>query len=191
MPDCVSSVKKVKRRPSLAEDSGRQLLIPLLTALFIIIVDQLSKVWALGYLADNHMRQILGSFFQIKIVYNQGGALGTNFGSSIFYLISSILILLIVIYFILNNKNNLWLTIPMAGIAGGAVGNIIDRIRLGHVIDFLDFDFFNFNFFGRPIDRWWTFNIADAAITVSVIFLIIYVMFFSHKKPPQENPTAQ
>lgn len=107
---------------------------------------------------------------------NEGGALGTNFGTGTFYLISSLLILAIVVYSIITSKDSKMITCPLAAVAGGAVGNIIDRIRLGKVIDFLDFDFFDISLFGYEIDRWWTFNIADAAITIAVVFLLIYIV---------------
>ena len=79
------------------------------------------------------------------------------------------------------------LTMPLALIAGGAIGNIIDRLRFGKVVDFLDFDFFDINLFGYQIDRWWTFNIADAVISCSIIFLLIRLIFFHHEKPSEST----
>jgi len=128
-------------------------------------------------LTEGRAQKVLGSFFQLKLVYNKGGALGTDFGSSAFYLVSSLLILAIVIYFIVVNRDKLSFALPMGAIAGGAIGNIIDRIRLGQVVDFLDFDFFNINMMGLNIDRWWIFNIADASITVGVIILLAFLLF--------------
>ena len=75
--------------------------------------------------------------------------------------------------------------IALAFILGGAVGNLIDRtfygvfygyapVFYGRVVDFLDLDFFDFSIFGRSYDRWPIFNIADAAVTIGVIFLIIF-----------------
>jgi signal peptidase II len=91
-------------------------------------------------------------------------------------LISSFLILAIVIYSIITSRNDKMITCPLAAVAGGAIGNIIDRIRMGRVIDFLDLDFFNISLFGYEIDRWWTFNVADAAITAAVVLLLIYIV---------------
>lgn len=78
------------------------------------------------------------------------------------------------------------MAVPLSFIAGGAVGNIIDRIRFGYVIDFIDIDFFNINLFGYRLDRWWTFNIADSVISCSLVFLIVYM--FAVKK--NKNETA-
>lgn len=108
--------------------------------------------------------------------------MGTNFGSSAAYLISSILILAFVLYYTFVNRNNPRLAYALSFITGGAIGNIIDRLRLGHVIDFLDVDFFNIDFLGYHLDRWWTFNLADAAITCSIIYLLAYILFFSRQR---------
>lgn len=189
MPGSVLSARKVKRRPRLAGVSKRHLLIPLLTLAVVVIADQLTKLYALGRLIEGQPRQVLGTFFQLKLIFNKGGALGTDFGSGIFYLVSSLLILLIVIYFIYINRHNLLISVPMAAVAGGAVGNIIDRIRFGKVVDFLDFDFFDINMFGLHIDRWWVFNIADASITIGVIILLVFLLFLNQTEPAARPET--
>ncbi len=112
----------------------------------------------------------------LTLVYNEGGALGTSFGSSTYYLVSSLLILGFVLYYLIINRDNVEVTYPLAFIAGGAFGNIVDRLRLGKVVDFLDVDFFNVNFFGYHLERWWTFNVADAAISCSIVFLLVDVI---------------
>ncbi len=129
------------------------------------------------YLAVEPSVEVLGNFLMLTLVYNEGGALGTNFGSSTYYLISSILILTFVLYYLFLNRNSARIAYPLAFTAGGAIGNIIDRIRLGRVIDFFDVDFFNINLFGYHLDRWWTFNVADAAISCSIVFLLITIIF--------------
>ena len=102
-----------------------------------------------------------------------------------FYLISSLFVFAFVMYFLYTYRNLIVVAIPMCIIAGGAIGNIIDRIRLGQVIDFLDFDFFNINIGSFHLDRWWTFNISDAAISVGVIWLILYLLFAHRVQHPQ------
>ena len=187
MPDCVSNAKRRKRRPKLADINKRHLLVPFLMLAAVVIADQLSKSYALNHLTEGRIHRLAGSFFQFKLVFNKGGALGTDFGSGAFYLISSLLILLIVIYLIVVNRDKLFISVPIAAIAGGAAGNIIDRIRIGKVVDFIDVDFFDINAFGLNIDRWWVFNIADAAITVGVIFLLVYLLFYGKKREVIES----
>lgn len=178
MQDFASNVNKPKRRPLLADNTKRQLVVPVLILLTVFIADQITKILVLNSLSTGEIVQVFGNFFQLKLIFNTGGALGTELGSSVFYLITSILILIFVIYFTITHRNIKIVAWSMATIAGGATGNIFDRIRLGKVVDFLDFDFFDFSFFGRPIERWWTFNIADAAITVGILIILAYIIFF-------------
>jgi signal peptidase II len=161
-----------------------------LSKFFIIIIviaaiDQLSKTWAINNLADGQVWQVLGSFFQLKLLYNQGGVMGSSLGGSTFYLISSLCVLAFVLYFLYTYRRIWMVATPMAIIAGGAIGNIVDRLQHGQVVDFLDFDFFNINIGTFSIDRWWTFNIADAAISVGVVWLIIYMLFLNN--PPRHQ----
>jgi signal peptidase II len=66
---------------------------------------------------------------------------------------------------------------PLSFITGGAIGNLIDRIAYGKVVDFLDFDFFDISLFGYRLERWWTFNIADMAISLSILYLFVRILF--------------
>ena len=174
--------------PKKACDEYKKLIVPSLILIVVALADQLTKMWAVADLAEGEIYQVLGNFFQFKLIYNDGGAMGTNFGGPAFYLISAIAILILVFYFIYVNRSQKFIANSMALIAGGAVGNIIDRVQAGRVVDFIDVDFFDFNMFGRVIDRWWTFNIADAAITVGIIILMIFILFFP--KHLQENESA-
>jgi len=163
--------------------------------LFIIIIvaifDQITKLLALHYLSQSSSIKVLGDFFMLTLTYNKGGAMGTSFVSPNFYLILSIIILIIILYYIYINSTNRILSIPLAIIAGGAIGNIVDRIVRGEVIDFLDFDFFNINIFGYQMDRWWTFNFADVFISCSIIYLLVIMFIIKHdetnNEPPKEN----
>jgi len=162
----------------------KKLLLPITIIIIIVAVDQVSKIWALDFLADKSSVEVLGNFFRLTLVYNEGGAMGTNLGSSNYYLISSVFILLFVLYYIYSNRDNNFIAIPLAFISGGALGNIIDRIAYGKVVDFLDFDFFDINIWGFRLERWWAFNIADAVISCSIVILLIILIFY---KPGQNE----
>lgn len=178
--------------PKKVSADFQKLLIPSLILIVVAMADQLSKMWAVSGLVEGETYQVIGSFFQLKLIYNEGGAMGTNFGGPAFYLISAIAILIMVFYFIYANRSQKFIAQTMALIAGGAVGNIIDRIQSGRVVDFLDFDFFDFNMFGRTIERWWTFNIADAAITIGIIILMFFILFFSKQlQAPNSAPVEE
>ncbi len=169
----------------------QKLIVPTLILITVALIDQLTKIWAVAGLIEGETYRVIGSFFQLKLIYNEGGAMGTNFGGPAFYLISAIAILIMVLYFIYANRSQKFIANSMALIAGGAVGNIFDRVQSGRVVDFLDFDFFNFSMFGRTIERWWTFNIADAAITVGIFILIIFILFFSKYLKPTKSAPAE
>lgn len=171
----------------------KKLLIPAVAILVAAIVDQITKMMALAYLVDSPPVKVLGDFFQLTLVYNEGGAMGTNFGSPTYYLVSSVLILIFLLYYIYSHRERYYITAALGLIAGGAIGNIIDRIRFGRVVDFLDFDFFDINLFGYNLERWWTFNVADAVISCSIVYLVIKIFFFSQPQPhpvsDPENPS--
>lgn len=115
--------------------------------------------------------------------------MGIALGSGTFYLISSLIILVAVFYLIITNKDNLWTKYSLTLIASGAIGNIIDRLRVGMVVDFLDVDIPDINLLGFHLERWWTFNIADSAISVGMVMLVLYIIFHSRKKQ-ESAPTS-
>ena len=122
-----------------------------------------------------------------SLVYNEGGAMGTRLGPSGYYLGMALLIMPLVLFYIYRNREVPMISIPLALIAGGAIGNLIDRIRLGRVIDFIDVDFFDISIGSFHLFRWWTFNIADAAISCAIVFLVIH-MFLNRQTldPPKD-----
>lgn len=167
--------------------------------LAVIVSDQLSKFYIKGisipllnikfegmYLGESI--PVIDDFFRITFTENPGMAFGFDPGSdfklliSVFSLIASFGLL---IYLFTIRKKSLSLKIAIALILGGAVGNVIDRmfygliydyapLFYGKVVDFLDFDFFNFSIFGRNYDRWPIFNIADAAVSIGVLILLLF-----------------
>ena len=175
----------------------------------VIFVDQLSKFYIKGInipllnisfdgMYYGESISVIGNFFKITFIENPGMAFGFNPGSdfklwiSVFSLIASVG--LIVYLYVVRNKS-LSLRIALAMILGGAVGNLIDRVFYGiiykyapafygRVVDFFDFDFFNFAIFGRSYDRWPIFNIADASVTIGVIILIVF--YRQHKSEDEE-----
>ena len=152
----------------------------------VVIADQVSKLWALGSLAEHTSQPVLGEFLKFSLVYNEGGAMGTKLGPSAYYLVMALFILPFIFYYIYRNREVPLISIPMALIGGGAIGNLIDRIRLGRVIDFIDVDFFDVSVGDFHLYRWWTFNIADSAISCAIVFLLVH-MFLNRKTldPPK------
>lgn len=156
----------------------------------IIVVDQATKLAVMESMRLHESIPIVQDFFSLTYIRNPGAAFGLLAGSSnafrmVFFGITSLvaLALLGTILFRLPEKD--WLgQLSIAGILGGAVGNLIDRLRYGEVIDFLDVHVKSYH--------WPAFNVADSAISVGVVFLIIHFAFEKKDEArlPQELPPA-
>lgn len=171
--------------------SLKSLIGPAVVLVLVVVADQVTKFWAESALALRQPIEVIGSLVQFTLVYNEGGAMGTNFGSSTYYLISSVLILLFIVYYLYANRQLPRVTYPLALIAAGAVGNIVDRLRIGRVVDFIDIDIPDILVLGYDLRRWWTFNIADAAISLSIVYLVISLFLHRHEAKEQLPEVAQ
>jgi signal peptidase II len=150
----------------------------------ILLLDQATKLRVKSNLNIGESISVLGDFFRITLVTNPGAAfslsLGSNAVNRLFFIISSSLAIVIFLY-LLSKRNRRIVQYAYALILGGAVGNLIDRIAYGAVIDFFDFKFFTF-----IMERWPVFNIADSAIVLAVMLLLIDI-FFPAKEKEGEN----
>jgi signal peptidase II len=154
----------------------RSLFLYFLISILVILSDQATKLLILSNLAEGQTVSIIGDLLYFQFVYNEGGAMGTSLGPSWIYTVLTLAALaLIGRYFIRDRSDGASIKVPLALIFGGAVGNLIDRIRFGKVIDFIDMDFPDIPFLG--ITRWWTFNIADAAITCGLVIFVVVLLF--------------
>ncbi len=190
MPDYVSSASQPKRKTKLAVNRLEGLLWPIIIVTGVVVIDQVTKYWAVTALTGRPPLRMIGDLLMLTLVYNKGGAMGSNLGSSSYYLVVSIVVLPFLLYYVYHHRREASLAWPLAFIAGGAIGNLIDRIRLGQVTDFIDVDFFDMNLFGFRLERWWTFNLADACISVAIIFLLLRVLFWHRRKTPRPSETT-
>ena len=135
-------------------------------SLIFLIIDQLLKLIISINLKFTESINIINNFFRITYLKNNGAAFSILSGNVIFLVIITLLALLL-IYFIFLKKKNIskFETICYGMLLGGIIGNLIDRIRLGYVIDYLDFNFGSYNY---PV-----FNFADICIVVSAILIFI------------------
>jgi signal peptidase II len=142
---------------------------PALVALAVIILDQLTKAWIVRTLGptEGNNRPLIGEWLSFTFVKNNGVAFGLFRGIPYFFTITSILISIgaILFYRYRLPNNRLWVQFTLGLIVGGAIGNIIDRLRFSYVVDFVHV-------------RWFPgiFNLADSAITVGVIMLAGYLL---------------
>ena len=132
-----------------------------------ILCDIISKLVIINNLHLNEEITIINNFFSITYVRNTGIAFSFLSGNVLIVIIITLLIGFLFIKYLKNKIFNKTEIIAYGLISGGAIGNLIDRIVYGYVIDFFEFKIFNF-----PI-----FNIADIAIVIGVILLIIYSIF--------------
>jgi len=140
----------------------------------VALADQVTKNWALSSLSDvpGKSVSIIGDFLRWTLVYNEGGAMGTNLGGSMLYTVIGIAILLALGYYLWQYRFSAKVAAPLALIAGGAIGNLIDRFVHGKVVDWIDVNFFDVSIFNFHLERWWTFNIADSAISVALVYML-------------------
>jgi signal peptidase II len=164
----------------------------LIIAAVIAVSDQLTKLWVLDLLADGQPSvSVIGDFFRLTLVYNYGGALGTNFGSPTVYLIMGLLIFSGLLYYLWTSRHIRWFALTLGLIAGGAIGNLTDRVRLGKVVDWIDVDIPDVSLLGYELHRFWTFNLADSAITVSLAFLLWKYLHLRPHIDPADNSTEE
>ncbi len=135
-------------------------------SLIVIIIDRILKVLVTNNFALNVRNKIIDGFFYITNCHNEGAAFSL-FSGNVLFLIFITLIVLFLIYRTINKENVNKIGILAYGLLlGGILGNLYDRIFYGYVIDYLDFVIFKFNFA--------IFNLADAAIVIGAILLIVF-----------------
>ena len=142
------------------------ILIPI-----FIFFDQLSKQWAIKNIFDDQKIIEINKYLNFVPVWNKGISFGilSDIGDINFFMliITTIISLFLLLWFVKTTNRNLG--ISLAFILSGAVGNIIDRLNHKAVVDFIDI--------GAGSFRWYTFNIADSAVTVGVILYLLHSLF--------------
>ncbi|GLS02497.1 lipoprotein signal peptidase [Brevundimonas denitrificans] len=145
-------------------------------ALIVVVLDQLTKAWIMGGLDLREMGHIpvWSPLFNLTWVENRGVSFGLFGDGSARWMLSafSIAVAGILGWWALKADRRLLIT-AIGLIMGGALGNVIDRIRFGYVVDFLDFSGPHFFLGSMKINFPWIFNVADSAICIGVILLIL------------------
>lgn len=137
-------------------------------ALLVLAVDQVSKLAALDYLNGTDIT--LTPFLNLVLAFNRGAAFGflSNAGGwqNAFFVVVAIVVSGAIVVMLRQLKpGQSHVGVALMLVLGGAIGNVVDRLRLGHVVDFIDFHVRGWH--------WYTFNIADAAITIGAIILAV------------------
>lgn len=138
-------------------------------SIFVLIIDQLLKLLVSSLLKLNTSKEIISNFFNISLVHNNGAAWSILSGNRLLLILISISALVLIYYLFIKDKELTSLEIVTYGmLIGGILGNLLDRILYGYVIDFLDFNILGYRY---PV-----FNFADCCIVISALLLIIGVI---------------
>lgn len=151
-----------------------------LPAVVVVLLDQVTKhlFWRMG---QNH--EIIPGYFNITLVKNAGAAFGMFQGARVFFVTASFLAVGLIIYLGMRlPREQRTRRILLGLILGGAVGNLIDRVASGEVIDFVQI--------GVAGHYWPVFNIADAGVTIGATLLILYAMRSQRSLVPVAPPAA-
>ena len=155
-----------------------RLRTPFLIAVVVIILDQLTKAWVLRTwpLPQTGEIELIGQWLALTYVRNEGIAFGLFQGVPQLFTVTSLLIVSGAIYVYLKHmsEHDRWLPIMLGLIVGGAIGNVIDRLRFGYVVDFIKTLGGHF-----PV-----FNVADSSVVVGVMLMAVH-MFLVDTSAPQ------
>ncbi|MGH6618907.1 MAG: signal peptidase II [Alphaproteobacteria bacterium] len=153
------------------------LRLGLLIAVPIVVFDQLTKWWVLADLMDPPQAVAVTSFFNLVLVWNRGVSFGlfdsdSHWGPIVLSAFALAISVVLVVW--LRRVGSRLPAVAIGMVLGGAIGNVIDRMRFGAVVDFLDFHAFGYH--------WPAFNVADSAISIGVGLLLYDGLFENRRK---------
>jgi signal peptidase II len=156
-------------------------------AALVVLVDQLSKYFVLAWLGEGQSWEIapwLAPVFRFTHVTNTGVAFGLFRGwGDFFVIVAAIVIVLIIFYYRHLPDGQLLMRVALGLQLGGAVGNLVDRLRQGFVVDFIDLNFW-------PLHEWPVFNLADSAIVAGVVLLAL-LMIWEERREREKRRAAE
>jgi signal peptidase II len=141
-------------------------------AAVVLVFDQATKAWVLQNLPGAPPLTVIPGFFNLTFSRNTGGVFGLLAGApsfarrALFVGVTAIALGVIVVFLRRWGRESRLLTVALSLVAGGAVGNLLDRLRFGSVVDFIDW------YWGSH--HWYTFNVADSAISTGAVLLVVH-----------------
>jgi signal peptidase II len=138
-------------------------------AIGVVVVDQLVKAWVVGNLAIGDGFQLIGDLVRIIHWRNSGILFGMLPQSAGAFAIVSLVVVGVIVFYHAKAGRGLVVTIALGLLLGGAIGNLIDRLHYGSVVDFVDM--------GIGTWRFYTYNVADAAISTAIVLLVAMAVF--------------
>ncbi|HEY8489140.1 MAG TPA: signal peptidase II [Thermaerobacter sp.] len=145
-------------------------MLPIWTALLVLAADQAAKAWVLARVAPWGTVPVLPGVVRWTYVQNRGAAFGLLQNQTLFFIVVAAVVIAAILYWLPRLPGRAGLARFALGLQlGGAAGNLIDRLRWGYVVDFVDLEFW-------PLHRWPVFNLADAAIVVGTGLLVLWLL---------------
>ena len=163
----------------------KKFVVLIATAGFVVVLDFITKAYISSTMLLHESFVVIGGFFNITYIRNPGAAFGfladaaPAFRSSFFLCVTLAVIIMILYYISKSTMGELLETFALSLIVSGAVGNLIDRVRFGEVVDFIDV------YIGSH--HWPAFNVADSAISVGAVLLILQLL---GQKKKQDSPAS-
>ena len=134
-------------------------------AVVIVVVDQVTKSWIVAALAPGASMSVVGDSLRLVNGQNNGALFGLFRDNAVIFGLISIGVVGLIVAYHARAGRSPYLSVALGLLLGGALGNMTDRLRLGYVVDFVDA--------GIGSVRWYTFNVADAAISCAILMLIL------------------
>jgi signal peptidase II len=151
-------------------------------AAVVFVADQLSKAWLVSFLAPGERVEVLGEYVRLVHSQNNGALFGLFRDQAIVFAIVSVGVVGAIIWFHRSSGRNTLLSVALGLLLGGALGNMADRFRIGYVVDFVDL--------GIGTLRWYTFNVADSAISGAILLLLLSAFVVDRARPTSESSDA-
>ncbi|MEB8083404.1 signal peptidase II [Enterococcus faecalis] len=158
----------------------RLLVLYFLISALLVGLDQWSKYLTVQNISLGETKEFIPGFLSLTHLRNTGAAWSLLEGKMIFFYVITVIVSVVIIYLLIKNyKKSIWYSVGLSFVLAGAIGNFIDRVRLGYVVDMLQTDFMNF-----PI-----FNVADSTLVVGVICIFIYLILDEKAAKEGKNGT--
>jgi signal peptidase II len=134
-------------------------------AVIVVVADQITKAWLVSFLSPGQRTEVVGSYVRLVHSQNTGALFGLFRDQAVLFGLVSIGVVGVIIWFHGSAGRNTLLSVALGLLLGGALGNMADRFHYGYVVDFVDI--------GIGDLRWYTFNVADAAISCALVLLVL------------------
>lgn len=151
----------------------------------VVVVDQLVKAWLVATIDPGESIPILGDLVRLIHTKNSGAVFGLFRDNAVVFGIASLVVIGLIVAYHGRSGRSAYLSVTLGLLLGGAIGNLVDRLRLGYVVDFVDA--------GIGDLRFYTFNVADSAISLSILLLIVVAFrpSLAESRPGPGDDTAE